>query len=141
MTGSTCPPSREADRILSGGHGARALLPTLRRDHGGPPRQRERYSKASDKKPGALSQTLNQLWSACEICAGGGRSRGHHDVGKSVERHRDQAERHELQRCVAGRRFDELRNECEKESRALEFRRLSRLAVPKRPRISDRTLS
>ncbi len=92
-----------------------------------------KVSKASDKKPGALSQTPNQLGSPHEVCACRRRHRDHNHVGEGVKRHRDQAERHELERCVAGRRFDKLWNECEKECRGLGIERLDEDAFPKCP--------
>jgi hypothetical protein len=98
------------------------------------PRQRERYSKAGDEKPGALPQTLNEPWSALEMSA---RRRGrddHNRVSVRVERNRDQPQRHELKRRVRGCRVQKLWNERQEERRGLGIERLDHNAFPKRSR-------
>ena len=71
---------------------------------------------------------------APRLAARRGREHHHDDVGERVERHRDQAERDELQRRVAAGRIDELRNEGEEEGCGLGIERLDQDAVAKRPR-------
>ena len=69
---------------------------------GRPSRERERNSEACYEKPGALSQALNNAWSAHQRCAGPRGQHHHNDVGEIVQRHRGQAEGDELERGEIG---------------------------------------
>jgi len=67
-----------------------------------------------------------------ESVARAGCDRDHDDVRQCIERHRDQAERDELQRRMTGGRIDELRNERQEKRRSLRIERLDHDAVAER---------